>query len=79
MDSIRHAIYMIQPGMLLASLDIKGFFYSIPIHKTFLNGFKEAMWVNNKSTKITIFTLQVLCYIQFLKNTKFVRIVLNHF
>ena len=34
MESIRHAIYVINPGMFLASLDIKDAFYSIPVHKT---------------------------------------------
>ena len=34
MESIRHAIYMINPDMFLASLDTKDAFYSIPIHKT---------------------------------------------
>ena len=34
MESIRQAIYMIKPGMFLASLDIKDAFYSIPAHKT---------------------------------------------
>ena len=34
MESIRHAIYMVEPGMFLASLDIKDAFYSISVHKT---------------------------------------------
>ena len=34
MESIRYAIYMIRPGMFLASLDIKDAFYSIPVQKT---------------------------------------------
>ena len=34
MDSMRHAIYTVQPGMFLASLGIKDAFHSIPVHKT---------------------------------------------
>ena len=34
MESTRHAIYMINPGMSKAFLDIKDAFYSIPVHKT---------------------------------------------
>ena len=62
MKSIRYAIYMIKPGMFLASLDIKDAFYSIAVHKTpqkFLrrkalrfsavpNGYVDVMQVFNK-------------------------------
>ena len=34
MEPIRYAIYIIDPGMFLASLDTKDAFYSIPVHKT---------------------------------------------
>ena len=44
MKSIRHAIYMTNPGMFLASLDIKDAFYSIPVHKTHQKFLKLYMW-----------------------------------
>ena len=40
MESIRCAIYMINPGMFFASLDITDAFYSIPVHKTHQKFFK---------------------------------------
>ena len=33
MEYIRQAIYMIKPGIFLASLDIKDAFYSFPVHR----------------------------------------------
>ena len=66
MELLKNVFKIVKQRVWMASVDLKGAFFIVSVHKS-----------HQRHPKSEWF--KVLCYLQFLKNTKYARIVLNHF
>ena len=66
MELLKNVFKIVKQGVWMASVDLKGAFFIVSVHKSHQR-YPKSEW------------FKVLCYLQFLKNTKYARIVLNHF